>query len=154
MRKYLILSAFLSLALPSFGCCDDTVVQSFFSEIDGKMFEFEIEESHIDDAPKWLDENPCPPVSPKRAITVSEAGLKLYASRGIIRESRADMEWKLMRLTLNPVWGGWYWVAEYSQFPKTGGSTGISAEASVVVLMNGKVLIPKPESRSDLPSKQ
>jgi len=98
-------------------------------------------------APKWKAEDQHPPLSVRRAITLSDQ----LRSR-LVRDANG-WQWHLESAALTP-WtperpnGHWFWVICYRAYPP-GGMSGPSDELNVVVLMDGTVVQPAMHRRAN-----
>lgn len=122
----------------------DDEVLTFEVELDFKPVTYAIRESQLEAVPEWSPEEDFPPLSPRKAIEVATNGLRMLEKRGLVKRHVETDKWKLIEASLVPVRDEkWFWKMRFEVIPGDGrGSTGISAEATVVVLMDGVVLVP------------
>lgn len=119
-------------------------VFSFQSELGLKRILYALCKSHLERSPEWPSDVNCPPISPRKAIEIGNNGLKMLENKRFLHPLNASSRWNLEQASLVPVDNGkWFWKLSYEQGPKEGhGATGISAVATVVVLMDGTILLP------------
>lgn len=129
------------LALPK---DSDDIVFSFESALGGDAFVYEIRESRLKSVPKWEPNASSPPLSPGDAIKIGNNGLKMLEKRGFFERKPESNEWELIEASLVPIGGQeWLWKLRFEEIPGKGkGLSGITGEATVVVLMDGKILVP------------
>lgn len=143
--------AILFLLIAIEGISDDAVL-TFEVELDFKPVTYTIRESQLEKVPEWSLEVDCPPLPPRKAIEVARNGLKMLEKRGLVKRHIESDGWELIEASLVPVRGEkWFWKMRFEVIPGEGrGSTGISAEATVIVLMDGVVLVPSTDEKGVL----
>lgn len=133
----------LAILLASPKAADD-VVFSFDSALGGKAYTYEIRASRLKSVPEWDSNANAPPLSPRDAIKIGSNGLKMLEERGFFEKKPVSNEWELTEASLVPITGEkWLWKMRFEEIPGEGkGLSGITGEATVVVLMDGKILVP------------
>lgn len=84
--------------------------------------------------PEWKIGDKNPPVSARRALELATARKREFVSKD------ARTNWRLDSLALTPAEdGNWFWDVIYTACPSNGGTTGVLAQFSVTVFMDGTV---------------
>jgi hypothetical protein len=107
----------------------------FSSYIDGKRWDFVVTHQDIENSPRWLDTDDNPPLSPRAAIRSARLLLSQLMKDG--------NQWRLDSVQLRPIDfpRSWIYVVDFQQ-PPPRPDGGISTKMSVVVLMNGRAIVP------------
>lgn len=122
---------------------EDTVF-SFQTELGSKTVVYSLRKSHLERSPEWSSEVDCPPVTPRKAVEIGNRALKMLEKQLLLPPLNDSSQWYLEQASLVPVDNKrWFWKLSYEQGPAEGhGATGISLVATVVILMDGTVLLP------------
>ena len=130
----------------------DNVVLSFGSQLGGGTVVYKVHESQLASIPEWPAESNSPVLSPREAIKLGTTGLRMLEKRGFVERLPRSNEWELIEASLVPITERkWLWKLRFEEIPGEGeGLSGITDEATVVVLMNGINLVPT-RTTNDLP---
>jgi hypothetical protein len=112
-------------------CCSPPWGGQYASTITPKM---------RDSAPDWVETELNPPLSAREAIRLAETTLCAMSKR----EIDPLLERSLVCVTLMPLMDKkWCWKVSYEWHARVGGETGTPYDFQVLVLMNGKVILPE-----------
>ena len=118
--------------------------QGIVSYVDDLCFVVQLEEDGK--GTKWMADHANPPLAAADAIR------KAMEKRKILIPDTDGHVWSLDALILQ-AWdvenGYWYWLVQFRRDLKRGGGTGIPVSIQLVVLMDGTVVEPEIEPRSD-----
>ena len=134
----------LCILLAFEGSSEDDLILSYKAEMGVKWMTYTIHESQLESIPDWSPEEECPPLSPRKAINIGTNGLKVLEKRGFIKRYHELGNWEMVEASLNPIdQKKWFWKLHFELIPGQGqGFSGISPEATVIVLMDGSILMP------------
>ncbi|MDX1927994.1 MAG: hypothetical protein SFV81_15825 [Pirellulaceae bacterium] len=116
---------------------------SFPAKVNGVAVRYTISTEEIEATPKWIESDSSPPVSARKAIDMATVKLpdvlfELFEKRGVRKE------WEVDHVCLKRFDERWYWLVSFTRVIPPGAiGSGIQDESQIVVLMNGKVLLPK-----------
>ena len=116
--------------------CQAQTSASFPNYYDGKIYESKVTPEMLERSPAWLESADSPPLSPRRALEVAEEYLPKFVSKA--------KKWRNSKISLYPVGEKWVYVVEFTeQLPEDVRKyDGPAHLFSVLVLMNGEVVIP------------
>jgi len=115
----------------------------FPAEVNGVAVRYTISTEEIEATPKWMETDSSPPVSARKAIDMATFKLpdvlfELFEKRGNRKE------WEVDRVCLKQFAERWYWIVSFTRIIPPGNiGSGIQDESQIVVLMNGKVILPR-----------
>ena len=106
---------------------------TYSSYVDGQRWDFVVSHEDIGSSPRWLDTDDSPPLSPRAVIRAARVLLSQLIKGG--------NQWRIESVTLRPINypGSWIYVVSFQQ-PRPGG--GLLTTMNVVVLMNGRAIVP------------
>ena len=118
---------------------------------DSTEFCYTITDEMWDRTPDWSQNNESPPMSIRSAVKKANEGLKLLQANGMVEKipPNEDAVWEIEHIGLKKLDGDkWFWRIEFEYKRNSGGSSGVTEPAIVIVLMDGTILLP---TRTDSP---
>ena len=114
-------------ALCGSGMCQDSAVfSSYYGE---RRYDFHIKREQLAKTPAWLEDQPNPPLPPRRAVVIAVAYLGTLFPNA--------EEWKRGIIALVPVGDRWVYSIEFTEPPKSGCADCLSSPFRIVVTMDG-----------------
>ena len=131
MRQIALL-IFIVCSIYGTGLCQYAAV--FSSYHGNKRYDFRITREQLAKSPAWLEDQPNPPLPPRRAVIVAFAHLgTLFADAG---------EWRRGTIALIPVGDRWVYSIEFTEPPRSGCADCFSSSFRVIVMMDGTAVPP------------
>jgi len=96
--------------------------------------------------PDWTENNESPPMSIRSAVKKANDGLKLLQAHGMVEKISPEdgAIWEIEHIGLKKLEGDrWFWRIEFEYKRLSGGASGVTKPAIVIVLMDGTILLPK-----------
>lgn len=112
----------------------------------GGAYASRITSKMLDASPDWVDTEPNPPISARKAMRLAEATVRVISGN---RKIDPMLQRSLAGVRLVPLSGEkWCWAVSYEWHRRIGSETGSPFGFCVYVLMNGKVVQPEEGRRS------
>jgi len=125
--RRIALLIFIVCGMYGTGMCQYAAV--FSSYHGNKRYDFPITREQLAKTPAWLEDQPNPPLPPRRAVIVAFAYLgTLFADAG---------EWRLGTIALIPVRDRWVYSIEFTEPRRSGCADCFSSPFRVLVMMDG-----------------
>lgn len=114
----------------------------FPAELLGQEVWYRISTRQIESTPEWLDMADSPPFPARKAMNLATVSLPTVTSQ-VIGERADRNEWKWSKMCLEEFAGRWFWVVTFKRVLTNGAiGSGVQEECHIVILMNGKVVMP------------
>ncbi|PYR98303.1 MAG: hypothetical protein DMG16_21210 [Acidobacteria bacterium] len=134
-RPQMLSSIALTLTLAMQEQVDVGAAAAFSSYVAGQRWDFVVSHEDVGNSARWLDTDDSPPLSPRAAIR---------SARVLLSQLMKDADqWRLDSVSLRPIAFPevWIYVVDF-QPPPPSPLGGHVAKMSVVVLMNGRAIVP------------
>ena len=108
---------------------------TYSSYVNGQRWDFVVSHQDVENSPRWRDVDDTPPLSPRAAIRSARSLLSRLMKDGD--------QWSVGSVNLRPIDfpSSWIWVVDFQQ-PSPRPNGGLLTTMSVVVLMNGRAVVP------------